>query len=323
MKNNLIVVSVVTMMSVGSAAAVNFSLGVPPSATPAPGDDILVPGPGSIYVGGGGAGFDVNGFSYSHAAGVGFLGVAFSVDSVAVGAPGTAVFAESGGGGAPGEQSAGIYTSAFGGGNAHLHDGDGVVFGVPAVGVPAALGLIETAGAPAAPFDDLDGLDLRTSGAAAGPPPLGGTIYWTPSFAAAGPGASDAIFISAAGPGYAAAGAVWAAPGVLGLGTFGPGDDIDALVVLEDGVFGVSPGDMIYFSLAAGSPSLVGLGFAAGDILAVAPGGAPVVLAPAAALGLAAGDDLNALDLVVPEPGTGLLLAGGLIVLLAGRRRRY
>lgn len=302
----------------GSASAVNFSLGPTPiPGTPAPLDDILAPGPGLVYFGG--SPFDVNGFSYGHAAGIPITGAAFSVDAGSLGIAGTAVGFESGGGGAPGEQSAGIYTTAFGGANGHLHDGDGLVFGVPSVGGPPALGLVETAGAPAVPFDDVDGIDLRPPGAPAGGPPLGMTIYWTPSVATA-PGASDSIFVSAAGPGYAGAGALWAGPGMLGLGGFGA-DDIDALVILEDGVFGATPGDLVLFSLAAGSPSLGPLGFAPDDILAVAPGGAPGVFVPGVALGLAPGDDLNALD-IIPEPGTAALLMGGMLMLFGSRRRR-
>ncbi len=300
-----------TGLSGGVAGAVNFSVALTPSATFAPPDDILVPGPFPIY-GGGASGFDVNGFSYGHPVGLGVASVSFSVDAGAAGLAGSAVSFE---GAAPGEQSAGIYTSPFSGTNTHLHDGDGAVFGVPAAGPP--LGLIESTfpGPGLGPFDDVDGLDLRTAGA-----PPGGPIFWTPDFATGGPGAADAIFISPAGPGYPAAGAIWAGPVALGLAA---GDDIDALVVFEDGTPGFSIGDFVWISLAPGSPTLGGIGAGPGDIIGIGFAGVPGVIHPGGAYGILPGDNLNALDVtLIPEPGSAVMLALAGLAFARRRRRR-
>ena len=83
-----------------------------------------------------------------------------------------------------------------------------------------------------------------------------------------------------------------------------------------------TPGDFVLFSLAAGSPSLFGLGYGPDDIIFVSPGGAPGLFAPGGALGLAPGDDLNALDLIpVPEPSSSALLGLGGLALMLRRRR--
>ena len=69
-----------------------------------------------------------------------------------------------------------------------------------------------------------------------------------------------------------------------------PGDDLDALCLRESGDQAFGAGDLLYFSLAPGSPSLAGLG-EPGDLLA--PG--PSLAQQKGPLGLLAGDDLNAL----------------------------
>ncbi|MBI4307115.1 MAG: hypothetical protein HY678_12425, partial [Chloroflexi bacterium] len=96
--------------------------------------------------------------------------------------------------------------------------------------------------------------------------------------------------------------AVYAPAAALGLTA---GDDLDALELAENGLAGYQPfnpvsatsGDRIVFSLRAGSPTLGAIpGATAGALLVPNPsGGLPLVSVPASNLGLAAGDDLNAL----------------------------
>ncbi len=83
-------------------------------------------------------------------------------------------------------------------------------------------------------------------------------------------------------------------------------DDLDALIVFDTNVDGVFNGsDLVLFSLAPESPSLVLIpeaspAGAAADVFAVAPGQAPWVFAPAAALGLGnPGDNIDALELLI------------------------
>jgi hypothetical protein len=83
-------------------------------------------------------------------------------------------------------------------------------------------------------------------------------------------------------------------------------DDLDALdandPTLVDANFDGTPEDPVYFSLASGSPSL-GANNAA-DILRTVNGGAPTVFATRAALGLEAGDDVDAFCLKESGNGT-------------------
>jgi hypothetical protein len=92
-------------------------------------------------------------------------------------------------------------------------------------------------------------------------------------------------------------------------------DDVDAFdsndVSLVDANGDGAPDQPVYFSLAAGSPSLGEYGFAAGDILVMHGGNAPVLFASAAQLGLSAGDDLDAFCL--REDGDGIYSAADLV----------
>ena len=105
---------------------------------------------------------------------------------------------------------------------------------------------------------------------------------------------------------------------MLGLGAL---DDMDALVYFEDGTPGPTPGDAVLFSLAAGSPTLGLLGASPADILITGPGFLPGIFAPAGAIGLLPTDELNALDFIIPEPGTSAMLILALFGTIRRRRR--
>ena len=92
-------------------------------------------------------------------------------------------------------------------------------------------------------------------------------------------------------------------------------DDLNALygqdpIVVDTDIDGV-PDQAVYFSLDLGSPSLTTYGLSAADVLRTVNGGQPTVYAAAAALGLEAGDDIDALCL--DESGDGAYGAGDLL----------
>jgi hypothetical protein len=144
----------------------------------------------------------------------------------------------------------------------------------------------------------------------------------------------------------------------LGLDLFGPGtDDLDALVLAENGIPGYQPTmgpfswaagtDMLLYSVRRGSgligvlDAIFGVPIAEGDILVpMGPFAIPGIFTPAELLGLATirsgtaglwptvggalalfNDDLDALDLV-PEPGLLTMLIGGALLMYRERRRR-
>ncbi len=286
----------------GQVAAQSFSIDIPsPGITPpVPGDAILGPGPvvasppppptialpAPILVAGAGAGLEVDAFSYDVHSVFAPDGANFGVGPGSAGVAGSAVMAESGG-----DEVADLYYSAFTMTNVLTHDGNG------SSGTP--LGLPEPA------FANLDAADMTV------PPPALGSVtvlFSVDGATAAGPygGASPAdIFAAPNGPGYSLPGGmppgVYAAAATLGLMA---ADDVDALFWMEDGMAGATAGDMVFFSLAPGSPSLGGLGASAADILVTSPGGAPAVAHPAAAIGLVgATDNLDALDMHAPGEG--------------------
>jgi len=198
--------------------------------------------------------------------------------------------------GLPGAPDPGAIYSSVGGGVAALS------FGSAALGL--ALG------------DDVDGFDLASVLAtsiffslAPGSPSLGALFAPGDIFVSLGAGAF-ALFINAES---------------LGLCTFrvpicgGMNDNLDALVVNTDAwIFtgllppAIQTGGGLLFSVG---PGTIGPGLPAGtlpgDVLFSAGGGVSGLYAPAAALGLAAGDNLDALE--IPEPGTlGLLTLAAL-----------
>jgi hypothetical protein len=109
----------------------------------------------------------------------------------------------------------------------------------------------------------------------------------------------------------------------------GQDDDLDALVVNTDAWLNVGQlpptlqtGTGLLFSVAPGAVGLPGglpPGTLPGDVLHSLGGGVSTLYAGAAQLGLAAGDNLDALE-IVPEPTALLLLAMGLAGLALGGR---
>lgn len=296
---------VLTVACVGVTEAQTFSLdGASAGLNGFAPDDLLLPGPAPLLLGASGLPLgppvppppvDVDAFTFSQvfAGPHTILGVEFSVAPGSVGAAGTAVIVESGGVGFA-DEPADIFGSGLGGGNIQVADGDGLPLAPP---IP--FGVIE-------PGSNVDGWDAT---APFGPPTFPG-IYFsiTPADAAghpiyAGTGSTGAdIFFSPPIVGYSVAPAVYATGAMLGLAAI---DDIDALAIIEDGSGGPSPADVIFFSLAPGSPTLAGLGASPADILVSSIGGVPAVAFGAGVIGLLPTDDVDALDLaVVPEPAT-------------------
>ena len=289
----------------------------------------------------------------------------FSVDFAAISAAGTASgieFSNPSGS----EASSDVFFSSYTSTNSLVFDGNGLATGsnpaVPALALAEPVSQPPPPGTPPIPptFDDLDGLDLRS------PTPLlaspTGVIYFSLDAATAaggvyGAGVSAAdvfIGIGSSGPVYDGPGAgptppaspggvpqPYAAELLLGFPT--PGNDIDAVVVYDngDGIY-TSGLDIVVFSLAPGSSYLGTLDpvssipIEPSDILvdggtafALTAGAttAPIILHAGETLGLITGrssagaqiDNLNALDLVVPEPTSlGLVLMA--LAAVAGRR---
>lgn len=307
--------------------------GLPPDALFTFGSTVIAPGvgpvlPGSLFVNVDAISFgyfgDPNDFLGA------LLGLEFSVTPVSAGMPGTAVDAEATGGlGGPGDQAADIYFSPGGGGNGLVFDGDGIPNPTPAF----PIGLIEPFGAPG---DDVDAYDRRTGVAEApvffsvdplslGPPPG----FIDPADIYVAPFVAGFDTIPPAG---------LYAPGVGAFGVGGTlqlvsGDNVDAVVVLDDGdllfldPMGAGPPDLILFSLSPGAPSFITVGspyFGAtpGDVLFVSSAGAAGVFAPAGSLGLSSTDDVNALDIVIPEPATVTMAVLGFLIVACRLRIR-
>jgi len=306
----------VLLLSLAAASrAVTFSTDATSGVLNGPGD-LLNPGgvaiPPPIILPGGGP--EVNAFSYGHP-GLGSIDTSrafFSVSLGSAGLVGTAVRAESSAN--PGDESADIFSSVIGSGiNLQVFDGDGVPHTLPAA---PALGLPE----PPLALANLDALDLRSG-------PLS-SLYWSvnPLSAAAAPyapaGSPADVWFSPPVPGFATMPALYAPSAALGL--LGA-DDIDALVVVEDGTAGFAfATDTVFLSLAPGSPSLALLGAGPGDILAVGGGSGLSIFATAASIGLGPLDNLDALDFaVIPEPATASLLLLWALGLAALRRQGH
>jgi hypothetical protein len=313
--------------------AVTFTIDAPSPSVGVIGsqNDLYNPGAIPVIPGFGGPGIEVDAISYGRT-GAPVMEIFFSVAPGAIGVPGTAVSGEGTGfSGVPltvADEGTDVFYSTGTGFNLQVWDGNGVVAFPPTPGSPSPpLGLIEPP-APGAPgvFDNVDGLDMRL-----GPvvlPMLGPSIFWSvdvatavgaPPYVGLGATAAD-IFWSPAIPGYSAAPVMYAPAAMIGLLL---GDNIDALVYFEDGIGGPSPGDIILFSLAPGSPTLAALGGASpADILVTSPGMlAPGFYLPAGALGLTPMDNIDALD-IIPEPGGVTLAILASAGFLLGRRRK-
>jgi hypothetical protein len=112
-----------------------------------------------------------------------------------------------------------------------------------------------------------------------------------PTAAKLGFGPADVLYqpLPAAAPPPAL---LYAPAAVLGLA---PVDRIDGLAIKDKGVIGVlDPADVVMVSLTTGDPTLVANGWSGADIIQVFPG-PPIIVRPAAALGLLPTDDVNAI----------------------------
>lgn len=203
----------------------------------------------------------------------------FSVAGGSQGVSGSAVRTEASC--APAQAQADVFAAQLDGTNNQDLDGDGAAC---ASNSGFALGLSE-----GTTNDNIDALardpctvvDLNCDGQPEAP------VYLTlaaasPSLALIG---ADAADILSANPDDGLL--LWATASELGLGN---GDRIDALCLNENGNGIFDSGDQLLFSLAAGSPTLTTLGAGAADLLQAGP----KVVTPAALLGLATGDDLDA-----------------------------
>ena len=280
--NKLISIAGVLLIAAAASGQVNFSVanGGPSGLL---GNDIYAPGP-TLVLPGSGPGIEVNAISGANHPMEDIF--AFSVDHNSFGLPGTDVEKEAILP-APGDQPADIYWSGLTGNNTLMWDGDGA----PNPLLAPSLGLVEQP----SPADNLDGLELH------GFVP---SIFYSLDLASAPGGAAD-VMVAPASPGYDVAGVLYANWAALGLQ---PGDDIDALVVFDDGDGIYNNLDYILFSVAPGS-SVGG----SADIFradAITPGSS--VFITAGQLGLQPSDNLDALD-VIPEPNVivMILMSGG------------
>jgi len=108
----------------------------------------------------------------------------------------------------------------------------------------------------------------------------------------------------------------------IGLLSGPSGDDIDALFVIDeydDGAF-TTASDIVLFSLAPGSPTLISNGYSPADIFAVF-GNNPsnlVLWTVAANVGLSSGDNIDALDLIAPADVSGTVMDHAIQLVVPG-----
>lgn len=285
-----------------------------------PGPVVTLPGPGLGW-----GGFEVDAHSWdvwSFTLPFGApMALYFSVDGLAVGLPGSAVFREVALDNAPGD----IFEATtypffvfppppapmplpFGApGRPPFGPGSNawapMVLMCPPAGPPAEnggdhrnLSLIPTPPGPAAVSDDVDAIDCYLPAGFAYTSITGATGLPLP----AGFSGAD-IFVAPPG------GIPYAPAPFMGLDLVGPpgSDDIDALLVVDlDGFLGAAaPGvDFALFSLRAGSATLAFTGASPGDVFITNFTGSFDIFAYAGELGLAPGDELDALSLGFPQP---------------------
>jgi len=249
------------------------------------------------------------------------------------------------------DQSADVYLTSMGQiGNSHYSDGDGLSPPGAGAGPGPTLGLIEPGvppyipPPPGTPPGDVNALDMRNRATFMGQDTffysvVAGDPAAAPLPPSGVPASGANIFITTfnMGTGYHAQRQLYASEAQLGLQ---PGDDIDGLVVFEDGDSVFNPAnDYVFYSLAPGSTTLgmtdpqFGLGITAGDLLWTGnPLGLVTISNPAEVFGLLTvrggaqqNDNMNALDIIleddngggpiVPEPSSFLLAALGLLSL--------
>jgi hypothetical protein len=285
-----LIVMLLAVVTTITVLAGSFSLvgGGASGGTP---DDIYGPTFPGLIIPGVGL-FEVDAFTYGHT-NVTYPSIPafeFSVDPASIGAGGSAVAAEAG----LGEAQSDVFASVIGSGtNGLVFDGNG------STGPP--LGLIEPS------TDDVDGYDKNGG-------PVLGFIWWSvdppttgiPPYLGLGFSPGD-IFVAPAGPGYSGAPVLYATALALGLT---PADDIDGLVILEDGVAvggPLSAGDCVLFSLAPGSPFPASPAdvLAFGPCIPMLPPGLYIAI-PAPLLGLLPTDNIDALAIPFTPTAVGL-----------------
>lgn len=293
--NRSLLVSALTLAVAGGALASPALAGSPSLSTSSgssaacggpdrictPSADIFAggpPGPPSVFpaVLGLAPGDDITSLSYAVDSLSGSARVTFSVDPTSVGLAGAPPDVASEG--AAGEAFADLFhagTITAPSPSSLAADGDGAI--TSPAGAFAGLGLIEAPAAP--PRDDVDAVSTCDPGAMLSG---GGGVLFTlaagsPTLAALSAGPAD-VLLSSGGTVSPLASA--ASMGLL------PGDEIDGLA---------AAGFLVAFSLTPGSPTLAAIGAGPGDV--IREGFPPTVLVPAAAMGLAPGDNIDALDI--------------------------
>ena len=221
----------------------------------------------------------------------------FSVAAGSTGLAGTAVNREATAPCVPAEPEADEFASAANGNNSQYYDGNGAACDANAGG---PIGLAD-------PGDDLDALDEFPGPqldyfAVPGPDMVFFSLDpASPSLGPIGPNPpATAGDILLTGKNAGVAPFKWATFGALGLQAL---DDIDALCIKEGEhpVDYYRPGvDLVWLSLAPGSPTLTAKGWSAADVIQA---GLPVTrVKTAAQLGLAAADNLDALKCLEVPP---------------------
>ncbi len=324
MRFSLLMAVVVLTVPLGAMAqsfstAPGGSIGLFPDHIWAPSGGAFPPG---LHINGAGAGYNVDALSLGYASADWFFvqGFFFSVDYASAGLPATAVATEAA---VPLDQGADAFfvnPIAAPGINLQMNDGDGV----GSVGPGLSLGVVEGG------TDRVDAWDNRNVVAGPALPVYFSFDVITAPFV--GGRAADVYVGPAISGSYDALGTygTYATAAALGLDASTTNtDEIDALVVFDDGAagFGGGPGtDYVMFSLAPGSAAFTNFsayhGFTAGDVLYADSTGTKGRLYTAAQMGLAPGDNLDALDVeVIPEPGTVALIGIGLAIIGIAKRR--